>query len=88
MSESAHIQARLLEFLRQGVFSPQTVVSEDTDLIASGFDSLSLVALLLFIEQTFGLWMPEQEITETTFKNTRALAAVVGRLLNERQPTS
>ena len=48
----------------------------------------ALVSLLLFIERTYGLWVPEREITEATFKNTRALAAVVVRLLDERQSAS
>ena len=86
MSELIDVQARLLEFLRGGMFSTQTCVTEETDLIASGFDSLSLVSLLVFIEQTYGLWIPQNEITETNLKNTRALGAVVVRLVNERQP--
>lgn len=88
MMEPAQIQARLLEFLRQGIFSPQTVVTEETDLVANGFDSLSLVALLQFIEKEFGLWLPENEINEATLKNVRALAAVIARLLHERPPAS
>ena len=40
----------------------------------------------VFVEKTFGLWIPQDEINETNLKNTRALAAVVVRLLNERQP--
>ena len=88
MSEQTQIQAQLLGFLRREVFSAQLAVSEDTDLIASGFDSLSLTRLLLFVEKTYGLWIPEGEITETALKNTRALATMVVRLLDERQPPS
>ena len=87
MNEPTNVQARLLEFLRGGMFSVQTCVTEETDLIASGFDSLALVSLLVFIEKTYGLWIPQSEITETNLKDTRSLAAVVVRLLNERQPT-
>ena len=86
MSEPPDVQARLLEFLRGGMFSAETHITEETDLIANGFDSLSLVALLVFIENTFGLWIPQSEITETNLKNTRSLAAVVVRLLNEHRP--
>jgi acyl carrier protein len=86
MSEPSDVQARLLEFLRGGMFSAETQVTEETDLIASGFDSLALVALLVFIEKTYGIWIPQSEITETNLKDTRSLAAVVVRLLNERQP--
>jgi methoxymalonate biosynthesis acyl carrier protein len=88
MSQPTHIQVQLLEFLRREVFSPQTAVTEDTDLIASGFDSLSLMRLLLFIEKTYGLWIPEGEITETTLKTTRSLATVVVRLIDERHTPS
>lgn len=87
MMEQKQIESALLEFLRQGIFSAQIVVSEDTDLVANGFDSLSLVSLLQFIEKKFGLWIPESEINEATLKNIRALAAVIARLLNERPPS-
>jgi len=87
MNEPTDVQARLLEFLRGGMFSAQTQVTEETDLIASGFDSLSLVSLLVFIEKTYGLWIPQSEITETNLKNIRSLAAVVVRLLNEHRPS-
>ena len=88
MSGPEEIQSRLMEFLGREVFSPETVLTEDTDLIASGFDSFSLVNLMLFVEQTYGLWIPEREITEATFKNVRSLAAVVFRLLHERPAAS
>ena len=48
----------------------------------------SLVALLVFIEKTYGLWIPESEITEAPLQNTRTLAALVVRLLHERQSPS
>jgi diaminopimelate decarboxylase len=88
MSGPEEIQSRLLEFLRRDVFSVETSISEDTDLIASGFDSVSLVNLMLFVEQTYGLWLPEREITAATFKNTRSLATVVSRLLHEHPAAS
>ncbi len=85
MSEPAAVQARMLEFVRNGVFSAGIEVTEETDLVANGFDSLSLVSLLVFIEKTYGLWIPQNEITETSLKNIKSLSALVIRLLNERQ---
>lgn len=78
------IQNELLAFLRSGIFSAQTDLHGETDLVANGFDSLSLVALLQFIEKTYGLWIPESEITEATLQNPRTVAALVVRLLHER----
>ncbi|MGZ4961247.1 MAG: acyl carrier protein [Limisphaerales bacterium] len=88
MSEPIGVQKTLLEFLRVGMFSAEVDVTVETDLIASGFDSLSLVALLVFVERTYGIWIPQSEINETNFKNIRSIAAVVVRLLNESQPPS
>lgn len=88
MNEPTDIQTRLLDFLRDGIFSAETQITVDTDLIASGFDSLSLVSLLVFIEQTYGLWIPQNEINEANLKNIRTVAAVLVRLLNECQPPS
>ncbi len=85
MSEPAEVQSRLLEYLRNGVFNAGIQITDDTDLVANGFDSLSLVSLLVFIEKTYGIWIPQDEITETSLKNIKSLAALVIRLLNERQ---
>lgn len=88
MIQPTDVQERLLEFLRGGIFSAETQLTVETDLIASGFDSLSLVSLLVFIEQTYGLWIHQNEINETNLKNIRTVAALVVRLLNEGQPPS
>lgn len=88
MSELTDVQIKVLEFLRGGMFSAQFQVDENTDLIASGFDSMSLVSLLVFIEKTYGIWIPQNEITEENLKNPRALAAVVVRLLHQQSPKS
>ena len=87
MVEAALIEAELLAILRRDVFAPEVPVTLETNLVSAGFDSLSMVRVLVFIEQTYQLWIPEREITEANLKNIRALAAVVARLLNERQPS-
>ena len=45
---------------------------------------MSLVKTLLHIEQKFGKWIPEGEITGDALANTRAFAATVARILNEK----
>ena len=85
MIETTNIEGQILAFLQREVFSSQTDLTEDSDLIAGGFDSMSLMRLLLFIEKTYGFWMPVAEVTATNLKNVRSLAAVVARLIHERQ---
>lgn len=84
MIESSEIESQLVSFLQREVFAPQLALTAETDLLASGFDSMSLVRVLLFVEKTYGLWIPEGEITSAALSNARALAATVSRLLHER----
>jgi acyl carrier protein len=84
MIEPREIETELLTFLRAEVFAPDAVVESDTDLVNAGFDSMSLVRLLLFIETKYGRWIPESEITSEALLNVRSLAAMVAPLLHEK----
>ena len=84
MIEAPEIEIKLLDFLKREVFAPEVNVNPETDLVAAGFDSMSLVRMLLFIETDYGFWIPEGEITGDALRNVRALAATIARLLNER----
>ena len=82
MIERSEIETEVLAFLQREVFAPEVSMTAETDLIEAGFDSISLVRLLLFIESTYGLLIPEREINAVTLRNLRALAATVARLLH------
>jgi acyl carrier protein len=84
MIDPLEIETKLLDFLKREVFASNVVITPETDLIASGFDSMSLVRVLLFIEQSYGFWIPEGEITGDALQNVRALAATAARILNAR----
>lgn len=84
MVEAAQIETDLLAFVRREVFATHVDATLDTDLVAAGFDSMSLVRLLVFVEQTYGMWVPESEITGESLQNLRTLASTVARLLNAR----
>jgi acyl carrier protein len=84
MVEASQIQAELQAFVQREVFAPEAAVGAETDLIAAGFDSMSLVRVLLFVELTYGLWIPEGEINAATLRNLHTLAAAVARLVNAK----
>lgn len=84
MIESQEVETKLLDFLKREVFAPEVVVTPETDLVASGFDSMSLVRVLLFIEESYGFWIPEGEITNDALQSVHALAATTTRVLNAR----
>jgi acyl carrier protein len=80
--DTSKIETELLHFLSREIFAPEVKLAATTDLVASGFDSMSLVRVLLFVERTFGLWIPEGEITTTALRDVQSLAATVARLLS------
>jgi len=84
MIQASEIEAELLAFLRRDIFSPDTNLTPETDLVGAGFDSMSLVKTLLHIETKFGKWIPEGEITGEALANTRAFAVTAARILNEK----
>ena len=80
MTEVREIEITLLDFIRREVFAPEIELTLETDLIAAGFDSMSLVRVLLFIETRHGFWIPHGEINASSLQNIRSLAATVSRL--------
>ena len=81
MVAASEIEAELLGFLRREVFAPDVAVTGDTDLVAAGFDSMSLVRLLLFVETKYGMWIPESKITSEALSCPRSLATTLSGLL-------
>jgi len=77
------IESELLEFLAREVFAPDVPLTPETNLVASGFDSMSLVRVLLFIEGRYGFWIPESEITTKSLQDARSLAALVTRMQHD-----
>jgi len=51
------------------------------DLTALGLNSMGVVQLLTDLEETFGLELPDELITEETFETVGSLWEVVGRLV-------
>ena len=84
MIQPSEIEAELLAFLRRDIFSPETRLDAQTDLVAAGFDSMSLVKLLLHVETKFGKWIPEGGITNEALASVSALSVTVARVLNEK----
>lgn len=84
MVDVAQVEGDLLAFVRREIFAAQVEATMETDLIAAGFDSMSLVRVLLFIEMTYGLWIPQDQITSESLRNVRSLAATAVRLLHEQ----
>ncbi|MCP3012427.1 phosphopantetheine-binding protein [Nocardiopsis dassonvillei] len=63
--------------------APETPLREDSDLTAFGMDSLTVVRLLVTIEDVFGVTIPDEELAFEIFASPGALWTVVSGLLEE-----
>ena len=84
MSTQAEIEQRILRFVREELLPNARELTAESDLLAEGFDSLSLVSLLLFVEREFGVWIPEKSVTQKTIGCVRNMAASVRDYLGEK----
>ncbi|MEU6347864.1 acyl carrier protein [Streptomyces sp. NPDC047072] len=69
--------ARITEYLH-GLGADHADIGPDTELIESGYlDSLGIVALVAFVEDTFDTEIPEDGFRPGNFTSPRAVAALV-----------
>jgi len=77
MVEIEQIKEQLVSFLHNEIFDSSIQIKVDTDLFESGFDSFSLVKLLVFIERQYNLQVPEDRLTEDTLRNVNRLSELI-----------
>ena len=52
-------------------------VAADDELAAAGVDSMALLKVLVFLEREFGIWIPDEDLTDDVITSARTLAAYV-----------
>ncbi|HVY14540.1 MAG TPA: phosphopantetheine-binding protein [Rhodopila sp.] len=57
-----------------------TSFSDDDTLVEIGITSVDMVTLLLAVESTFNVEVPQHEITAETFRSIATVDALLGRL--------
>jgi len=71
------IKGHLVSFLKNEIFDSSVILETDTDLFESGFDSFSLIKLIVFIEKKYRIQIPDEKITEENFRNINSLSELV-----------
>ncbi len=77
MLQIDQIKGELVSFLKNEIFDSSIALETDTDLFESGFDSFSLVRLIVFMEKRFRIHIPEENITEEVFRNINSLSKLI-----------
>jgi methoxymalonate biosynthesis acyl carrier protein len=76
---SVTTKTQILEFVR-GRY-PQAEIDETQDIFSLGFvNSLFAMELVMFIEKTFGVTIPNDELRIDNFRTANAMADLVARL--------
>ncbi|MGH7312629.1 MAG: acyl carrier protein [Candidatus Rokuibacteriota bacterium] len=72
--------ARILTaFVNEHVMARGRPVQPDDAFEAAGVDSMALLKILVFIEATFGFWMPDEDLVDEHLTSPRALANYICR---------
>ena len=81
MSETTSTQTQILSFIEARF--PQARIETGQDIFSLGFiNSLFAMELVMFIEKTFGLTIPNDELQIDNFRTVQAMSALVGRRSN------
>jgi acyl carrier protein len=82
------IQDRVRQLLRELGSVPGDVdrLTPETDLYAAGLTSLASVDLMLALEQTFDVLLPDDALNRSTFGSIASMASVVERLMSAATP--
>jgi acyl carrier protein len=76
------MEEQLMEFIRTKLLLRADVVRLDANapLLGGILDSMSILRLVAFIEERFGISIEDQDLVPEHFENVKALAAFVQRL--------
>jgi methoxymalonate biosynthesis acyl carrier protein len=76
---SQHVQDQILAFIRSRF--PQAEISDTEDIFRIGFvNSLFAMELVMFVEKTFGVTVPNDELRMDNFRTAKSMAELVDRL--------
>lgn len=77
--------AVLLKFIGDDLLGGASDLDASTRLLALGvIDSLTMVSVITFIRERFGVEVPNDAVTVKNFQTVEAIAAMVDRLLDSR----
>lgn len=75
--EVTPLAERLLARIRTDLLETGPDFGIDSDLFDAGLDSMSIMQLMLLIEQEFGVQLPDRLVTRTTFATARQIAEAI-----------
>lgn len=76
-TDLATVTRALKEHIEGEILLRKTPLALDEDLFAAGFDSMSLSRVLVFVEERFGVLIPDQDVVLDEVSTLDKMAAFV-----------
>jgi len=73
------VTAAVVRFLNTEIMAASHPIAADHGLAESGVDSMALLKVLVFLEREFGIWIPDEDLTDDVITSAQTLAAYVCR---------
>ncbi len=73
----AVVTAAIVRYLNTEIMAASHAIAAEDDLAAAGVDSMALLKVLVFVEREFGIWVPDEDLTDEVIQSARTLAAYV-----------
>ena len=67
----------LLRFINAEIMASGAALSAGDPFDRAGVDSLALLRVLVFVEATYGIWVPDEDLSETNVGSVDALARYI-----------
>ena len=78
-TEHEAVAETLTAFVNANIMARGRPVQPDDEFEVMGIDSMALLKVLLFVEATFGFWMPDEDLVAENLTSPRALADYICR---------
>jgi acyl carrier protein len=67
----------LVGFVNREIMAPGHAIAPEDRFDAAGVDSMALLKVLLFVEQEFGFWVPDEDLVDANVTSALTLARYV-----------
>jgi D-alanine--poly(phosphoribitol) ligase subunit 2 len=85
--DRASVQRALNDHIVSEILLRKTPLGADEDLFAAGFDSMSLSRLLVFVEERFGVMIPDQDVVIDELSTLEKVTSFVLERIEKTQAT-
>ena len=75
-----NLEQHLLKLVQEKLIETGVPLTAEADLFSVGLDSMGIMQLMISIEETLGVRVPESQVTRDNFTSAKSLAALVRRV--------